>query len=586
MREENSFMTEKLKYDFYKQKEKQYEKYVNGIASVRLIVFVLLVVSFIGQYYYYPLLFRGVCIISFVFFVGLIFIHDYYYKIYDYYCKYVMIMESYIARERGDWKQFLDTGWDLYLEDKPFLSDLDIVGECSLFQYLTVCKTLGGREVLVNKLSNLEVSRESLKLEQEAIEELTLCPEFVIDFQVFMFPYEKKEVHLRKNFSCLKQGVGARKIDLLIGLVCSLICVIFFFLGYFHILDFRYFYAMFGFNFVMSFFYATIFRREFEQITYTIRNYGGVSSVIEGVVKRNFSSSKLQGIKSDMESGLVQIRGLKRIDALDSLKNNILSNFILNGFFCINLILLYQYARFLSTSLETLERVIQDVEELEALSSLATLGIVRDQKCMPVMCQQVKLKFSGLKHPLLGEKECVANDFSTSAGVQIITGSNMGGKTSFLRTIGINLLLMNAGCYVCAKSFEASYFKLFTSMRIADDIGKGISTFYGELLRIKDAVDYVDKGNMLVLIDEIFKGTNYQDRLYGAKEVIHRLNTAKTILFVTTHDFELCEEDNVCNYHVKEDYEGERIVFDYKIYKGRCKSTNAKYLMKKLGIIK
>ena len=144
---------------------------------------------------------------------------------------------------------------------------------------------------------------------------------------------------------------------------------------------------------------------------------------------------------------------------------------------------------------------------------------------------------------------------------------------------------MQAGGFVCAKSFSASYFKIFTSMRIADNIEKGISTFYGELLRIQGMVQYVNEGNMLVLIDEIFKGTNYQDRMYGAREVIRKLNTKNTIAFITTHDLELCEESGIRNYHVKEDYEGDKIIFDYKIRTGKVKSTNAKYLMKKLGII-
>ena len=162
----------------------------------------------------------------------------------------------------------------------------------------------------------------------------------------------------------------------------------------------------------------------------------------------------------------------------------------------------------------------------------------------------------------------------------------MGGKTSFLRTIGINIILMNAGGYVCADSFSSCYLKIFTSMRIRDDLVNGISTFYGELLRIKDAINYIDKGNMLVLIDEIFKGTNYQDRIYGAKEVIERLNIKNAICFITTHDFVLCDEKNVKNYYVKEYYENDEIKFDYKIREGKCSSTNAKYLMKKIGIIR
>ena len=204
---------------------------------------------------------------------------------------------------------------------------------------------------------------------------------------------------------------------------------------------------------------------------------------------------------------------------------------------------------------------------------------------MPTKWEKVSIEFKEIKHPLLEENICVANDFESDACVNIITGSNMGGKTSFLRTVGINLILMNAGTFTCATSFSSAYFKIFTSMRINDDIEKGISTFYGELLRIKEALSYLEKGNMIVLIDEIFKGTNYQDRIYGAKKVIQRLQNKQVITLLTTHDFELCDEKNIKNYHVKEYYEGDKIQFDYKIRPGKCRSTNAKYLMEKLNII-
>ena len=98
-------------------------------------------------------------------------------------------------------------------------------------------------------------------------------------------------------------------------------------------------------------------------------------------------------------------------------------------------------------------------------------------------------------------------------------------------------------------------------------------------------MEYLEKGNMLVLIDEIFKGTNYQDRIYGAKKVIQKLQNKQVITLLTTHDFELCDEKNITNDHVKEYYVKDQIRFDYKIRKGKCTSTNAKYLMEKLGII-
>ena len=276
---------------------------------------------------------------------------------------------------------------------------------------------------------------------------------------------------------------------------------------------------------------------------------------------------------------------INTLDTLNSIKDNLLFSLIMNGLFCVNLFSRTFLINFLKQDFPKLQNTITDIEELEALISLTGIGILKEEKCFPIKSNQVEIQFTKIKHPLLKEEVCIANDFETLAQVNIITGSNMGGKTSFLRTIGINLVLMNAGTYVCANEFKASFFKIFTSMRVGDDIEKGISTFYGELLRIKKAMDYLNQGNMLVLIDEIFKGTNYQDRIYGAKKVIKRLQNKNTIVLLTTHDFELCDEKNIINYHVKEYYEGNQIKFDYKIRKGKCTSTNAKYLMEKLEII-
>ena len=139
----------------------------------------------------------------------------------------------------------------------------------------------------------------------------------------------------------------------------------------------------------------------------------------------------------------------------------------------------------------------------------------------------------------------------------------MSGKTTFLRTIGINLVLAYAGGPVLADSFKCSLMKIYTSMRLEDDIS-GISTFYAELLRIKEIVEANHRGErMIALIDEIFKGTNSKDRIYGATETVKQLATPNIFTFITTHDFELCELEHqvpCTNYHFSEYYENNKIV--------------------------
>ena len=578
-------LKEKLEYEKYINLRDINLNKVNKIATFRMISFLVLLFSFILKYYYYPYIFQTLFIISTIIFIILVIIHNKYFKLYNYYESYLQIIEEYLKREDGTWKQFEDNAIEFLNDSNQYLSDLDILGERSLFQYINITKTLGGKLNLIKKLSNPKLSEKELKEQQSSILELSNNINFCIDFQTKIKYYEKKEINLSKDYSDFKIKKEGKKRDLYISIIASIICISLLILGIFNILSMKYFYGMFIFNYLISTMYSYIYIEEFNSITKLIQNYTKLKDIMILVLNQSFTSPKLEKIKQKMQKGQEGYIELSYIDTINSLKANLISSFIFNGFFCLNLLLLYRFSNFTEKSFNKIEQSINDIEELESMISLANIGILRREKTMPIYQEELGISFQELKHPLLDENICIPNDFDSINGIKIITGSNMGGKTSFLRTIGINLILMNAGTFTCATNFKSSYFKIVTSMRVSDDIEKGISTFYGELLRIKEAINYVGKTNLIVLIDEIFKGTNYQDRIYGAKEVLKKLNNKKTLVFLTTHDFELCEEKYVTNYHVKEEYEGDKIIFDYKIRKGQCTSTNAKYLMKKLGII-
>ena len=576
---------EKLEYQKYFLLKKENEKKVNFIATMRVIFFLMMIFSFVLKYYYYPRFFSFVFLFSLLTFVILVIIHDQYFQKYNYYESYLSILEEYIKREDGTWKVFEETGEVFEENAEDYLKDLDIIGKNSLFQYISVCKTIGGKRTLFQKLSNKNQEEEKLYEEQNAIAELEKNLHFVMDYQVQMRRYDKKKVDLTSTFLNLKKDTVSRSNDFIIALICGILSFVLLGLSLLKVISIKYFYGLFLFNYLISLMYSLIYQQDFNKIIHLITTYHQLSSITSLVLKQKFSSKKLKKIQKDMDLTKEITKKINILDTLNSMKDNLLFSLMMNGLFCINLFMRTFFIQFLKQDFPKLQNTIIDIEELEALISLTGIGILKEEKCFPVKSNKVEIKFMEIKHPLLKEEICVDNDFDTKAQVNIITGSNMGGKTSFLRTIGINIVLMNAGTYVCAKSFRASYLKIFTSMRVGDDIEKGISTFYGELLRIKKAMDYLNQGNMLVLIDEIFKGTNYQDRIYGAKKVIQRLQNQQVITFLTTHDFELCDEKNITNYHVKEYYEGDQIQFDYKIRKGKCTSTNAKYLMEKLEII-
>ena len=167
----------------------------------------------------------------------------------------------------------------------------------------------------------------------------------------------------------------------------------------------------------------------------------------------------------------------------------------------------------------------------------------------------------------------------------------MSGKSTFMRTLALNAVLAYAGGTVMAKNFRISPMRIFTSMRVRDDVSEGISSFYGEILRIKQMVAWSEQEKpMLVLVDEIFKGTNSADRIIGAEAAIKKLSRPWMMTIVTTHDFELCAladspEVGGKNYHFEEHYDGDTIAFDYKIRPGRCRTTNAQHLMRIAGLL-
>lgn len=241
---------------------------------------------------------------------------------------------------------------------------------------------------------------------------------------------------------------------------------------------------------------------------------------------------------------------------------------------------------------DNFENYLNVIAELEALCSLAVIRYDNPNWSMPkIDDKKTRIIAENIGHPLLGEKRvCNSVKVEEPHEVILITGSNMSGKSTFMRTIGINIILAYAGAPVCADIFNCSIMRLYTCMKTNDNLKEGISSFYAEMLKIKNIVEASKEGKpILFLLDEIFKGTNSKDRHTGAKILIKQLSRKGNIGFVSTHDIELGElekESNsrVKNYHFSEYYYDNKICFDYKIKMGVSNTRNAMYLMKLAGI--
>lgn len=236
---------------------------------------------------------------------------------------------------------------------------------------------------------------------------------------------------------------------------------------------------------------------------------------------------------------------------------------------------------------------VTDLVELEACSLLAEYSTNVSGGVWPkIVSEPGFLKVRALKHPLISAASVVENDADLNLENRkclLITGSNMSGKSTFLRTLGINLILMRSGAKVLASDFETSAFQVLTSLKRVDSLEESLSTFYSEVKTLKEIRDESVSHTSLYLIDEIFRGTNNRERLIGAQKYIKGLLQSPSVGLVTTHDLELAQMDqeykNLVNEHFADKIENGKMIFDYKKKSGPCPSTNALKVMEMEGVI-
>lgn len=232
--------------------------------------------------------------------------------------------------------------------------------------------------------------------------------------------------------------------------------------------------------------------------------------------------------------------------------------------------------------------------ETDALVSWATLRHNYPEWTDPEFTDEPIVQATGLGHPLLPATGRVTNDFSlgTNGHIHLITGSNMAGKSTWLRTVGVNLVLANAGSPVCARHLRLRpNLEVWTSMRTQDDLSESTSSFYAELKRLKAIIEAVSDPDQQVffLLDEILKGTNSRDRHTGSRALIRQLIRERGAGIIATHDLELAALESepgsrVENYAMEVQTEGDQLTFDYKLHPGVCQSFNATALMARMGI--
>ncbi|WP_312908941.1 MutS-related protein [Tissierella praeacuta] len=578
---------------------KKYSNISSLISTVRFIIFLgIIAITYGITKINYKSIYVAIDFVFAMIFVALIVYHNIIKEKLNFAKEIININNKYLARINGDWLDFRDVGEEFINKKHRYSLDLDIVGKKSLFQFINIANTWNGRRILAETLLEAKYDKDEIYLRQEAIKELSNKLDFCQELEYLGGKHKKqlqdpeKLIEYAENKEVL---IKSQRIRALIHFLS-----VFFILlsGIIIILKIKKIYILIPFLILFQFLLWMI---RFSKINGIIRPVGGFRYNLETYVnilklleKEKFESEKLNDIKeilfNEKYSSILAIKELDKITEKINLRyNNALIYLVFNGLFLWDYECVFLLENWKNKYGVKVKMWVEAIGEIEALMSLSVLMQIDEGVSFPTIeNSRLRVMAEKLGHPLISSSDRILNNIEMDNSIFIITGSNMSGKTTFLRTIGINLALAYSGGPVHATKMSCPILDIYTSMRITDDLKNGISTFYAELLRIKEIIDAANENKKIIfLIDEIFRGTNSEDRILGAKNVLGNLNKLGVIGAITTHDLELCILDKynrIKNYHFSEQYKDNKIYFDYKIKLGKSTSTNAKYLMKSVGI--
>ena len=320
--------------------------------------------------------------------------------------------------------------------------------------------------------------------------------------------------------------------------------------------------------------------------------------LLRSIENESFKSKDLKDLITDNHKGAQkpssELKKLKKLAGMLDNRLNLVFIIFADGFLLWDLQIVLRLEKWREKNHENIEKWFQAIYQFDALNSLANLAHNHPAFVMPKPVEGAfYLKMQAGGHPLLDEKIRIDNDFSINgySQIRIITGANMAGKSTFLRTMGVNLILAMAGSVVCAREFKFVPVALHTSVRTNDSLQKHESYFYAELKRLKSIIEQLETGKKLfVIVDEMLRGTNSKDKHLGSAALIERLIKLQASGLIATHDIELGKmiekyPQNIENYRFEVDIKDNELFFDYKIKIGISQNLNAMFLMKKMGIV-
>ncbi|MHC8950541.1 MutS-related protein [Sphingobacterium hungaricum] len=481
----------------------------------------------------------------------------------------------------------------------PYTSDLDIFGSYSLYTLVNRCATVLGNTILSNWFLKSSARDEILE-RQQAVAELAENVEWSQDFQSKLLFNLEQKIEIKSfltryfkdsafNFgsTLLNYYVLASPFIFIAGVLVSVF--IYPVWGYMAILALLHLFAAMSQAGRIG-----VFSSKIDKVGELLKSYADAIALVESRTwnaKRNKELQQKILLKDKkISSSIDQLSSL--INKLDA-RNNMFMATILNIIFLWDFKQVMAIIAWKKENEDIVLRAFDVIAEIEALNSLAILKRNHPDWSTPTILAnplEDKLSCDEINHPLIHSDVAVANDYTNQDHrIALITGSNMAGKSTFLRTVGINAVLAYAGAVVCAKQFSTPIYSLISYMRIKDSLNESTSTFKAELDRMKYILQTVeaDKTSFFI-IDEMLRGTNSVDKYLGSKAIIKKLLSLEGKGMVATHDLQLAsladEYDQIHNFHFDIQVKEGEMIFDYKLKEGACTIFNASMLLKGIGI--
>ncbi len=512
--------------------------------------------------------------------------------------KLVRIQQDELKILNADFKHFYD-GSKQVPKDHFYANDMDVVGHASLFQYLNRTTSEQGENRMAQWLLYSAVIEDILR-RQEATTAAKNNLTWVQDWMAMGRKHRIDDDMQRRLQKWLDEPLAFdgfkhwRWLRYILPAIIISICL----LSFFDFLSMGFFY--------FSLFIYSVLAYQVNKVVAPIHQKLGsmadamnvLSALIKHLEYAEFDSVLWKQLQDDLKRNSEvkasnSIRMLSRILGRLDLRYNLIVSFPLNVLLCWSLQQVLDLERWKKSHRENIKIWFEVLAEVEALNCLTVLDFNHPEWVLPEIAPgYFEFEAKNLGHPLIPTGKRVNNELSIADrdSVHLITGSNMGGKSTFLRSVGVNIVLAMAGAKVCATYFRVSRVQLMSSMRIADNLEESTSTFYAELKKLKSIIEEVNDGKeIFVLLDEILRGTNSFDRHAGSAALIKQFINNRIPAVLATHDVELAALQSqypheIHNAHFDVQVSGEELYFDYKLKPGICTSMNASILMKKIGI--